>query len=175
LQNIFLVGGFGQSKYLEEQFKLALGPEVNIRRPLNSWTAVVRGAVLSGIEKDDIHNLTFASSCRRHYGVCADKVFSESQDAATLREENPLGNDTNLVKGKIHWMLSKGDLVRSNEPTIKPVTVNVEFGELTERCGKLPIYWYDDDRYRRPDNIHTAKNSRFPLTSECHELTTYRT
>src|ERR1700753_4053254 len=144
-KNLFLVGGFGQSRYLEEQLKLALGRDLHSSRPGNSWTAVVRGAVLCGIEKVNIPNLSVATACRRYYGVCGDKIFVEHEYGADSREQNPFMNNDNLVKGQIHWILSKGDLILSNKPTEQKVSITVEFGESTKRSGKLPIYWYDDD------------------------------
>jgi hypothetical protein len=160
-QNIFLVGGFGQSAYLKQQLEISFGQDVNISRPKNAWTAVVRGAVLCGVEKNDLSDLSLATPCRRHYGICADQVFSELKHDPAYRKENPLMNNNDIVKGHIQWLLSKGDLILSNKPTIQRANISVKFGKSTDRSGRLPIYWYDDDRHRRPDNIQDSKKSKF--------------
>lgn len=52
-QNLFLVGGFGASTYLREKLKESLDlRKVKLRRPNEdqSWTAVVKGAVVYGVE-----------------------------------------------------------------------------------------------------------------------------
>jgi hypothetical protein len=163
VKNLFLVGGFGRSKYLKQQLELYLGKleRVNIRCPDTAWTAVVRGAVLTGVEKALLPNLTTVSPCKRHYAVCADKVFSDVHHSGQHRVENPYKTNNDLAKGQLHWLFSKGDLIFDNEPTERSAVLKVEFGENTNRSGRLAIYWYDDDDYPRPDSIYDASNGKF--------------
>ena len=79
-KGIILVGGFGQSNYLFKSFKSHFAdndPTVKteaqrlVIQPNNAWTAVVRGAVLSGLEGD---RLITSRKARYDYGVrCCDK------------------------------------------------------------------------------------------------------
>jgi hypothetical protein len=43
---------------------------------LISWTAVVQGAVIYGIEKERHSNMTFMIACPKSYGVLLNEVYS---------------------------------------------------------------------------------------------------
>ena len=73
---IVLVGGFGQSRCLYRALQLhyatlaavSANPVIRfeILQPANAWTAIVRGAVLRGLEGME---LVLSRKSRRHYGV----------------------------------------------------------------------------------------------------------
>jgi hypothetical protein len=43
IKTIFLVGGFSESQYLQEELEFSMRlRKINLKRPKNSWTAVVR-------------------------------------------------------------------------------------------------------------------------------------
>ncbi|MCJ1473625.1 hypothetical protein MMC13_002276, partial [Lambiella insularis] len=69
---VLLVGGFGQSAYLRNSLRAALGPSTAVLAPPNGWTAVVRGALMKGLA-DGAPNLTRVTvdsrSARKHYGA----------------------------------------------------------------------------------------------------------
>ena len=46
---IYLVGGFGESTYLRESLKKVVPQDIQVISPTNSWTAVVRGALIKGL------------------------------------------------------------------------------------------------------------------------------
>jgi hypothetical protein len=109
IQNIFLVGGFGESKYLQQEIDFSLRlRNIKLRVPDTSWTAVVRGAVLWGIEKDTISNLSRATPCPQNFGICVNqaysRVFHDEQDLTyhsfTKRPQ---------AQEQLVWLMNKGD------------------------------------------------------------------
>lgn len=62
---VLLVGGFGQNFYLKQRLCNSLGSSVEVRQPPNSWTAVVRGAVLMSAQSDVVESRV----ARKHYGL----------------------------------------------------------------------------------------------------------
>ena len=106
VSGIILVGGFGQSNYLytrlKHHFNSAPPPvyteqptheaaekahqNVQVLQPMHAWTAVVRGAVLRGIEG----SLVEKRRSRWHYGTSYATVFDESKHPVTDRYWSPL-------------------------------------------------------------------------------------
>ncbi|KAF3046083.1 hypothetical protein E8E12_010928 [Didymella heteroderae] len=103
---IVLVGGFGQSNYLYARMKshfnsappppyserpthaiaMAASQAVEIYHPLHAWTAVVRGAVLRGLEG----SMVVSRRSRWHYGTSYATVFDESKHPISDRYWSPL-------------------------------------------------------------------------------------
>lgn len=50
IRAVLLVGGFSASTYLLERVKIALGDHMEVLRPNDGWAAVVKGAVMRGLE-----------------------------------------------------------------------------------------------------------------------------
>ena len=67
IKAVLLVGGFGQSFYLKERLCRVLGSSIEVRQPPNSWTAVVRGAVMMGAQSDAVQLQSRVA--RKHYGI----------------------------------------------------------------------------------------------------------
>ncbi|KIY02396.1 uncharacterized protein Z520_02534 [Fonsecaea multimorphosa CBS 102226] len=154
-RNIFLVGGFGESPYLQEEIEFSLSlRRIKLRRPDTSWTAVVRGAVLHGIEKDTISNLCLATKCPRHFGISLSEQFSRIHHEERHVTINPI-TKAQIVEGQLLWMLNKGDLVLSDSPTAVSQMISLSFREADKTAQKLTVYSYSDDE-DRPSRI---KNS----------------
>ncbi|KAH7115268.1 hypothetical protein B0J11DRAFT_471111 [Dendryphion nanum] len=157
-KNVFLVGGFGRSEYLRDQVKNHLSLEkLKLRMPDDkSWTAVVQGAVICGIEKSSSQKLVRAGACRHHYGIAPNQIFSDAHHSLEDRVEDP---KTGLVfaRGQMNWLLNKGDLVRSSAPLIVEKEITLTFLKSEEKKKIIPIYRYsrDDDR---PERYHEARN-----------------
>ena len=68
---VLLVGGFGQNSYLKERLCHSLNG-VEVLQPPNAWTAIVRGAVMIGLNRANsmgaIVNVV-SRRARKHYGV----------------------------------------------------------------------------------------------------------
>lgn len=124
VSGIILVGGFGQSSYLYDRLKKHFnstpppaytekpttslvpapsGPgNVEVMQPLYAWTAVVRGAVLRGL--DD--NMVSSRKSRLHYGTSYATVFDEVKHPLTDRYWSPLWERW-MVSDRMQWHIAK--------------------------------------------------------------------
>lgn len=160
-KNIFLVGGFGASVYLREEldrtFRLR---HIQLRKPEKSWTAVVRGAVICGIEKNTTQNLIKATPCRHSYGVSVSLLYSDVYHSQRDRVVDDV-TKLSLASEQLLWLLNKGDLVRSNAPLKGEQEITISFNKIEPRKGTVTIYMYSDDTFR-PESL---RNSRDELTT----------
>lgn len=122
ISGIILVGGFGQSNYLYHRLKahfnsapappytekptheVANTPQrsVQILQPLHAWTAVVRGAVLRGLEGSVVDK----RRSRWHYGTSYATVFDESKHPVADRYWSPLWERW-MVSDRMQWHIAK--------------------------------------------------------------------
>jgi hypothetical protein len=158
-KNVFLVGGFGESEYLQGQIEDTLRlRDITLRRPDTSWTAVVRGAVICGIEKRNTQNLISTSFCRHNYGVSVNQPFSDTYHPQQDLVKDPGG--LTMAQGQLLWLLNKGDVVLSSKPYKAEQDITVTFTKTEERKGRVTIYRYSDDD--RPTRFHNAKEGTLP-------------
>ncbi|KAJ8111356.1 hypothetical protein OPT61_g6033 [Boeremia exigua] len=157
-KNLFLVGGFGESEYLQYQLKDTLLEEdwqMHFRRPNDSWTAVVQGAVVCGVEKASISNLRRTNACRYSYAVCLDEVFSRmhhsEQDVALL-------NGRNVAASQLIWMLKKGDLILSDQVCKREKEFDLRLGKLRQDSIKVEVYRNSSDDKERPTLFRNARD-----------------
>ena len=130
VSGIILVGGFGQSNYLYTRLKQhfnssppppysetpthaianANKPEqaVEVLQPLHAWTAVVRGAVLRGIEGSMVEK----RRSRWHYGTSYATVFDEARHPINDRYWSPLWERW-MVADRMQWHVNKVSLTHS--------------------------------------------------------------
>ncbi|PKS07026.1 hypothetical protein jhhlp_005623 [Lomentospora prolificans] len=54
---VLLVGGFAASTYLLERVRIAMGDQVDVIRPGDGWAAVVKGAVMRGLDASERENI----------------------------------------------------------------------------------------------------------------------
>lgn len=123
VSGIILVGGFGQSNYLytrlKQHFNSATPPPqyseqpthaiaaaaqqgVEVLQPLHAWTAVVRGAVLRGVEG----SLVEKRRCRWHYGTSYATVFDGTKHPIEDRYWSPLWERW-MVSDRMQWHIAK--------------------------------------------------------------------
>lgn len=135
VSGIILVGGFGQSDYLYRRLKahftsaapppyserpthaLSASPAadhaaVEVMQPVYAWTAVVRGAVLRGLEG----NMVISRKARMHYGTSYATVFDEEKHSVSERYWSPLWERW-MVSDRMQWHIAK---VRSWHPVFSP-------------------------------------------------------
>ena len=133
-------------------------------RPKESQTAVVKGAVICGIEKSSTSNLTLiATPCRRSYGIIIDKLYSEvtcnPKDRGRQAETNQV-----IAAAQMQWLINKVYLVLPNDPRVRH-----EFTTIVrkdgERTGEVTIWSCDKDEEYRPDRFHDNRNSNYVLKS----------
>jgi hypothetical protein len=129
VSGIILVGGFGQSDYLYRRLKgrfttsaapppyterpthahastSSLGDpqntSVEVMQPVYAWTAVVRGAVLRGLEG----NMVISRKARMHYGTSYATVYDEEKHSVTERYWSPLWERW-MVSDRMQWHIAK--------------------------------------------------------------------
>lgn len=113
-----LVGGFGQSNYLysclkdhfstaatmpppysEQPGSSAAGTSpIEIMQPLYAWTAVVRGAVIRGLEG----SMVVTRKARYHYGTSYATVWEENKHPIADRYWSPLWERW-MVSDRMQW------------------------------------------------------------------------
>lgn len=112
---LMLVGGFGQSEYLLKSLRTRF--DVEVMQPVNAWTAVVRGAVLRGLEDQE---LVISRKARRHYGVKVVEPFNCLIHPEQARYWNPL-EECWKAQNQMSWYIKKGNTISSDEPVLFPL------------------------------------------------------
>ncbi|KAK4242088.1 hypothetical protein C8A03DRAFT_11671 [Achaetomium macrosporum] len=124
VSGIILVGGFGQSDYLYRRLKshfttsaapppyserptqsnidLRERPSIEVMQPVYAWTAVVRGAVLRGLEG----NMVISRKARMHYGTSYATVYDETKHSVAERYWSPLWERW-MVSDRMQWHIAK--------------------------------------------------------------------
>ena len=121
VSGIVLVGGFGQSNYLYTRLKghfntaapppytlrpthfpTTNGQAVEVMQPVYAWTAVVRGAVLRGLEG----SIVLSRRSRWHYGTSYATVFDEERHPVSDRYWSPLWERW-MVSDRMQWHIAK--------------------------------------------------------------------
>jgi cell division ATPase FtsA len=126
VSGIILVGGFGQSDYLYRRLKarftsaapppyterpthsnidLRERPSIEVMQPVYAWTAVVRGAVLRGLEG----NMVISRKARMHYGTSYATVYDETKHSVSERYWSPLWERW-MVSDRMQWHIAKVSL-----------------------------------------------------------------
>ncbi|CAD0095112.1 unnamed protein product [Aureobasidium mustum] len=169
-----LVGGFGQSKYLYKCLKQRFadedppptytysankfttqheGPGFMILQPDNPWTAVVRGAVMSGLGKD----LVVSRKARRHYGV----VVGRTWDPEVHSFKNKYWCDIRgewRAHNQITWCINSGQSLPVNEPVLFEFNHKWDFEEGYPTSVKPKIIVSDD--LNAPDEFEESFQTR---------------
>lgn len=136
VSGIVLVGGFGQSNYLYNGLKahfhtaapppyserpthaqanlLASMGAVEVMQPVYAWTAVVRGAVLRGLEG----SMVVSRKSRWHYGTSYATVYDEEKHHVSERYWSPLWERW-MVSDRMQWHIAK--VSRYTFPPHKPL------------------------------------------------------
>ncbi|RMY46672.1 hypothetical protein D0863_15799 [Hortaea werneckii] len=116
---LILVGGFGRSEFLATCLRKRFTerePAIEVLQPVNAWTAVVRGAVLRGVEGQE---LVLSRKARRHYGTSHWELFDDSIHSNYLRIWDDLDRRWK-ADNQMTWFITKGDTVRPDEPVFFP-------------------------------------------------------
>ncbi|KAI9888220.1 MAG: hypothetical protein M1814_000956 [Vezdaea aestivalis] len=144
ISGIILVGGFGQSNYLynklKSHFNSAPPPPyterpthavaahntqtVEVMQPLYAWTAVVRGAVLRGLEG----SMVVSRRSRWHYGTSYATVFDEERHPVMDRYWSPLWERW-MVSDRMQWHIAKGEQVSERKAVSFHYTRNFRPGQ----------------------------------------------
>lgn len=132
---------------------------MNLRRPETSWTAVVQGAVICGIEKETTKNLVKATSCLHNYGIRVAEVFSDTYHDPRDEVTNEISG-MKMAEGQLLWLLNKGDVVLSSKPYKAEQDITVAFKKTEERSGQITIYRFSEDDEERPMHFRNSKEGK---------------
>ncbi|KAF2828907.1 hypothetical protein CC86DRAFT_199672 [Ophiobolus disseminans] len=158
-KNLFLVGGFGSSEYLRHYIEDTMVNEygVRFRTPDTSWTAIVQGAVVCGIDSTQIPSIRRGKALEHSYGVSMDEVFQETSHLPEdLNEER--GGQL-YAQAQLIWLLNQSDAILAGEPRKVRKEFDVSFTK-TQDFMNLPIYRhtraYDEVEADRPLRLRNA-------------------
>ncbi|KAJ1338537.1 molecular chaperone HscA [Microdochium nivale] len=145
VSGIVLVGGFGQSEYLYRRLKahftsaapppyterpthssaiVSENGSIEVMQPLYAWTAVVRGAVLRGVEG----NMVVSRKSRYHYGTSYATVYDEERHNVGERYWSPLWERW-MVSDRMQWHIAKGEALSPLTPIMFHYTRNFRPGQ----------------------------------------------
>ncbi|KAI9773911.1 MAG: hypothetical protein M1840_006137 [Geoglossum simile] len=168
-KNVFMVGGFAESRCLQEEIEHSLRlRNIQLRRPDTSWTAVVRGAAVFGIEKFATRALAAVTACPRSFGVTVSESFSEIRHNRADHSVDP-HTRAHVAKEQLLWLIKKGDLILSDKPKMVKQSFTINFPGMGQRKGKIPIYAYSDDD--APDRLCISQNELAEVDTLEYDLT----
>lgn len=201
-----LVGGFGNSEYLYRCLKTRFADEeppptfvqaassatrikdssFMILRPENPWTAVVRGAVISGLEKD----LVASRKARRHYGVVVGRTWDPTIHSKRNKHWCSIHQEWR-AHNQISWCIKLGQSVPVDEPVLfefnykwhfdegYPASVSPklivsdaygaprEFEESLETRTLCRLFTYIKDVPKKHFKVRTKKGNKYRKLSFC--------
>ncbi|KAM4066840.1 hypothetical protein HRG_000858 [Hirsutella rhossiliensis] len=146
VSGIVLVGGFGQSDFLyrrlKSHFTSAAPPpyserpthanasateengSIEVMQPVYAWTAVVRGAVLRGLEG----SMVISRKSRMHYGTSYATVYDEDKHSVSERYWSPLWERW-MVSDRMQWHIAKAEALSPLAPIAFHYTRNFRPGQ----------------------------------------------
>ncbi|KAF1828846.1 hypothetical protein BDW02DRAFT_200221 [Decorospora gaudefroyi] len=155
-KHLFLVGGFGASGYLQHRLAETIKEEemqMSYRQPQESWTAVVRGAVVCGIEKGALPNLRKTDACRHNFAICLDELYSKTRHAA--RDITQIHGAT-YAQSQLTWLLNKGDLILCDQVRRIEHPFQLRLKDLSAGKMQLPIYRNSAEEEKRPRRYNNS-------------------
>jgi hypothetical protein len=104
---IILAGGFADSLYLWKSLHKWCqedGREIELLAPRESWSVIVRGAALRGLEG----SFVLDKYCKRHYGILISKPYDGSRDIPGEDIwENHFRGGEKYARGYVDWRIKK--------------------------------------------------------------------
>lgn len=111
IKGIFMVGGFGSSKYLKKVLQEIYEPQgIQVIQPHGTWGAIVNGAVLSRLADQAS---VVSTKALRHYGVSAVEPYDDLVDRGRPIVYS-LGDSTERVD-KMLWYIRKGEDLKRDQ------------------------------------------------------------
>ncbi|KAM0128669.1 hypothetical protein ACHAO1_008896 [Botrytis cinerea] len=105
IKGIFLVGGFGSSGYLKSRIG-ACHPTIQIIQPHDAWSAIVQGAVLSGLPRKTGGISIISTQSTRHYGVVGRSLYDEGKDRGRPKTVDCYGDTRTST---MTWYIHRGE------------------------------------------------------------------
>ncbi|KAK5685781.1 hypothetical protein LTR17_026936 [Elasticomyces elasticus] len=136
VNGLVLDGGFGQSACLMKSLQSRFGTGTNrieVLRLVNSQTAVVRGAVLRGLESAE---MVTSRKSRRHYGIVIRTPYEPKIHNRSCKVWDPLEKAWK-ADSQMSWCIAKVETVSSTEPVLFPFDLEVESHETRKYVVRL--------------------------------------
>ncbi|KAL6717539.1 hypothetical protein ACLMJK_005454 [Lecanora helva] len=115
---IVLVGGFGQNAYLRDSIRQEVKDlKIEVMQSPNSWTAVVRGALMKGLASTspNFAKVSIAArAARKHYGLDVNTSFNAGEHDYNRRFWDACDGFYRI--SEMDWFVKKGDLIEENKP-----------------------------------------------------------
>ncbi|KAI4224250.1 MAG: hypothetical protein LQ349_007270 [Xanthoria aureola] len=150
---IVLVGGFGESEYLYQRvLTWASGAQIRVLQPREAATAIVRGAVLKGLETAGISKTQIVRRARRWYGVTVNETFVEGKHRPEDRCPN-IDTGQILARNQIHTLVScmaDNPPTRLEAPVTRLCTISSDLTHLKKRA-------FNRRRWRLFERYYTAR------------------
>jgi len=115
---VVLVGGFGESRYLQQRIREAISP-VELITPLDQWGAVALGAVIQAIStRSSAPNWSVSTrkaSC--HMGIEVRRTFNSAVHDISRREWDACEGEYKC-SGLLSWFVNKNDDLSDSQPRV---------------------------------------------------------
>lgn len=126
---------------------------------VGSWTAVVRGAALHGIEKHLLKSYVKTQESRRYYGFCQDKAEIINQKE---QPDDYVDSTTGkrMAKNQMTWVVNRGDLILPSSIHGAEKILAFSFRDGDEKVFTISIYEYLDDDEYPPMRLKGARSGK---------------
>ncbi|KAI7390590.1 actin-like ATPase domain-containing protein [Hortaea werneckii] len=162
---LILVGGFGQSEFLATCLRKRFterAPAIEVLQPVHARTAVVRGAVLRGLEGKE---LVLSRKARRHYGVVVNRPFDEKVHSDSVKYWDDFESCWK-AKDQMRWYIRKGDTIPSDAPVLFSFYRCFELNDRKEANHALIVC--DDDN--APSQCEASTRSICVMQSDLEDV-----
>lgn len=138
VRTIFLSGGFSKNKYLFKCIQdLARSRRFELLRGGDCWTAVAKGGVLLGLGLG-CKVPRAVVPCPYSFGVVISKTFALYDHRPDQRYRDSLDH-VERAHEHVEWVVSKGDLIKYDEPTEKTVKLVRKLTQAGSRAGRVTL------------------------------------
>jgi hypothetical protein len=163
---VLVVGGFGRNAYLFQRIRSScqcLGIET--RRPLNEWSAVVRGAVCCGVQGRDGLDKSVVKSrrARKWYGICVQEPFDFDRHHVEDFKVDEYSSRC-YATGQFRWFVAKGDQLPAALSEQKKIEINLSLSvwakDFAGSRSKITLWGYHGNK---PPSRKAEAGKRTPL------------
>ncbi|KAH4054949.1 hypothetical protein HBI64_117810 [Parastagonospora nodorum] len=141
IKHVFMVGGFAESPYVYNKIKNFVEDHGLIAvKPSYAWSAVVRGAVIKGLEGGSNTAITVTKrKCRRYYGAGSCPVFNANKHLASEAFIDEYDGLTR-ASGQMDWLVKKGQDLPTSGAHHATLPFIVSFWPGEKRTCNLKLY-----------------------------------
>ena len=160
---ILLVGGFGSSEYLYRRVSAWSNGKISILQPRNAWTAVVRGAIIRGLQGDVAAVQSRLS--RRYYGVVHDSSFDSTKHRPEEKRWHELRCEW-VVRNRMQWYIRRGDTTTESRKISFPFYRTIRKDDVKGNTHQLRTELWVCDEEGAPGKRDPSVRKLAIMTSE---------